>query len=340
MTLYKWSQTAALDATADSTINWAEGQAPSSINDSARAMMAATAKYRDDTSGSIAPGGTGAVSGTSSAYSVTSNQGFASLSALRLSEIVFVAPATNAVGVTLNVDGLGAQAINSADGVAIPAGTLIQGGVYRVTAYTGEFILHDFYGNPYNVPIAGFLPYAGATVPNSSFVFPFGQAISRTTYSALFSLVGSTYGAGDGSTTFNIPDLRGRGIFFKDNMGGSAANRITAAGSGIDAVNLSATGGAETHTLTQTEMPAHFHTAGISDPGHSHSTNAYQANTGTGGFLSSAGLVFTAGSVFAATTGIRISSGNGLDSTNTAGGGAAHPIMPPAYILNCIMRVI
>ena len=42
MTLYKWSQTASADATADSTINWAEGQAPSSINDSARAMMAAT----------------------------------------------------------------------------------------------------------------------------------------------------------------------------------------------------------------------------------------------------------------------------------------------------------
>jgi hypothetical protein len=48
MTLYKWSQTASSDASADSTINWAEGQAPSSVNDSARAMMAATAKYRDD----------------------------------------------------------------------------------------------------------------------------------------------------------------------------------------------------------------------------------------------------------------------------------------------------
>ena len=53
MTLYKWSQTAAADANANSTINWAEGQAPSSVNDSARAMMAATAKYRDDISGAI-----------------------------------------------------------------------------------------------------------------------------------------------------------------------------------------------------------------------------------------------------------------------------------------------
>lgn len=51
MTLYKWSQTASADATIDSTINWAEGQSPSSVNDSARAMMAAIAKYRDDIAG-------------------------------------------------------------------------------------------------------------------------------------------------------------------------------------------------------------------------------------------------------------------------------------------------
>ena len=53
MTFYKWSQTASADATADGTVNWAEGQSPSSVNDSARAMMAATAKYRDDIAGAI-----------------------------------------------------------------------------------------------------------------------------------------------------------------------------------------------------------------------------------------------------------------------------------------------
>ena len=56
MTLYKWSRVAASDATADSSINWQEGQAPSSVNDSARAMMAATAKYRDDIAGAIGHG--------------------------------------------------------------------------------------------------------------------------------------------------------------------------------------------------------------------------------------------------------------------------------------------
>jgi hypothetical protein len=53
-----WSQTAANNATADSTVNYAEGQAPSSLNDSARAAMASVAKFRDDTNGSITTGGT------------------------------------------------------------------------------------------------------------------------------------------------------------------------------------------------------------------------------------------------------------------------------------------
>lgn len=335
MTFWKWSQTPASNATADSTINWAEGQAPSSVNDSARAMMTAAAKYRDDVSGAIT------ATGTSSAYVVTSNQVFDTLAHLRLSEITFVCPATNAAGVTLNVDGLGAQAINGVDGVAIPAGTLISGGVYTVTAYTGEYILHDFYGNPYNIPLGGFLAYAGTSAPNSSFALPYGQAISRTTYATLFSLVGSTYGSGDGSTTFNIPDLRGRGIFFKDDMGGSAASRITVAASGIDAVNLSASGGAQTHTLTEAEMPAHFHSADIYDPTHAHTYQqaaAGQQKPASGGtapfdnnFQAATG---------AAATGVRVTSSNGLDTTYSKGGGGAHAIMPPAYILNCIMRVI
>ena len=89
MTLYKWSQTASSDATADSTINWAEGQSPSSVNDSARAMMAATAKYRDDIAGAIVTGGD--VDG----YTVTSYQEFDSLAHLNGQMIAFTPHATN-----------------------------------------------------------------------------------------------------------------------------------------------------------------------------------------------------------------------------------------------------
>jgi hypothetical protein len=57
MTFWKWSRTAANNATADGSINWAEGQVPSTVNDSARAMMAAASKYRDDVGGAIATAG-------------------------------------------------------------------------------------------------------------------------------------------------------------------------------------------------------------------------------------------------------------------------------------------
>jgi hypothetical protein len=94
MTLYKWSQTASADATADSTINWAEGQAPSSVNDSARAMMAATAKYRDDIAGAIV------TAGTSTAYTVSSYEVFDTLAHLNAQMIAFTPHATN--GATVN----------------------------------------------------------------------------------------------------------------------------------------------------------------------------------------------------------------------------------------------
>jgi microcystin-dependent protein len=80
------------------------------------------------------------------------------------------------------------------------------------------------------IPIGGLLTYIGVSAPNSAFVLPFGQAISRTTYATLFALTGTTFGPGDGSTTFNVPDLRGRAVCGQDNMGGSAAERITVVG--------------------------------------------------------------------------------------------------------------
>src|SRR5262249_7863928 len=120
------------------------------------------------------------------------------------------------------------------------------------------------------VPIGGLIPYLGASAPNSNFALPFGQAISRTTYANLFALVGTTFGGGDGSTTFNIPDLRGRALFGVDNMGGSAANRVTNAGSGIVGTTLGASGGAENVTVAQANLPSYTlpNTLGISDPGH------------------------------------------------------------------------
>src|SRR5258706_1741380 len=128
MPLWRWSQTSSSNANADPTINFAEGQAPSSVNDSARALMSAVAMYRDDIAGGILTGG------SSTAYTVASFSIFDSLAHLNGQLIGFVphATSTNAVGVdiTLNVDSLGAKPIRMQPGVAAPNGSFILGTPY------------------------------------------------------------------------------------------------------------------------------------------------------------------------------------------------------------------
>ena len=136
--LASWSKTAATNATADSTINWAEGQAPSSVNDSARALMASAAKYRDDVNGSLVLS-----SGSATAYTVTTNQVFASLTALDSRLLCIVPDVTSGASVTLAVDGLAAKQINSSTGVAIPTGAMVAKTPYFLIYFnaTTEFIL-------------------------------------------------------------------------------------------------------------------------------------------------------------------------------------------------------
>ena len=330
MTLYKWSQTASADATADATINWAEGQSPASVNNSARAMMAAIAKYRDDTAGAIV------TSGTNTAYAVNTYQVFQSLSQLNGQVIAFTPHATNGATVTLSVDGLGSKPLRSAPGTELPAGTIIQSTPY-VALYSnsdGAFYLHGLYGNPYNIPIGAGFDYWGTTTPNSSFVFAYGQAISRSTYSTLFALFGTTYGVGDASSTFNIPDLRGRVTAKKDDMGGLAAGRLTSSYFGATATSLGAAGGLESQNLTVAQMPTHSH--GVTDPGHTHTPTGVSGGLwgdNISGSAADGGNAFqmTHASIPIATTGISI---------QNAGSGGAHNNVQPTIICNYIIRII
>src|SRR5690606_27390333 len=86
------------------------------------------------------------------------------------------------------------------------------------------------------LPVGVVVPFAGATAP-TGWLFCHGQAVSRTTYASLFALIGTTYGAGNGSSTFNLPDLRQRFILGK-----------AASGTGD---TLGETGGQINHTHTQ-----------------------------------------------------------------------------------------
>lgn len=107
------------------------------------------------------------------------------------------------------------------------------------------------------VPAGAMMAWPVSTVP-SGWLICDGRAVSRATYAALFAAIGTTFGAGDGSTTFNLPDMRGRTWAGLDNMGGSSANRVTNA----QADAMGGSMGAETHILSMDEMPVHNHTPG------------------------------------------------------------------------------
>lgn len=328
---FTWSTTAASNGGADASINMSEGMAPSAVNDGVRALMARLREYGNDISGSIVTAGTG------TAYTVASNEGFDSLAHLSGQAVAFTPHTTNGATVTLAVDGLGAKPLRYGPNLELQSGMLIAGTPY-VAVFSnsdGAFYLRGFNMNPYGVPLGGLLPYTGTTAPNSAFALPSGQAISRTGFASYFALVGTTYGPGDGSTTFNILDLRGRSIFGLDNMGGSAANRITVAGGNFNGTTLGATGGAENHTLTQGEMPSHTHTANVTDPGHVHSVSGGDDVPGSPGniTLTSQNTVGNSRNTASATTGITVS------NTNTGAGGA-HTILNPCMVLPFILRVI
>ncbi len=326
MSFWKWSRTAANNATVDGSINWAEGQAPSTVNDSARAMMAAASKYRDDVAGAIA------TAGSASAYTLASFQVFDTLAHMDGAMIAFTAHAGNAGACTLNVDGLGAKPLRSAPSTELLAGMLVAGTPYAATYYN----------------VSG----------------------SRTTYVNLFNLIATTYGAGDGSTTFNLPDLRGYLLAGKDDMGGAAASRITAGASGIDGAVLGAAGGAQTVTLITAQMPAHghgvsdpAHAHGVSDPSHSHGVNdpphshnmnfstgattnggvslfGFVDNVGAGANVATSQASATGVSLNANTTGVSVNAASTGIAIQAAGGGAAHQNMPPTRICNFIMRIL
>lgn len=114
---------------------------------------------------------------------------------------------------------------------------------------------------------------ARSTAP-SGWLLCYGQAVSRATYDVLFAAIGTTWGAGDGSTTFNLPDYRGRTFVGLDNMGGSQANVLTTTYT-PNRNTLGAAVGEESHKLTGRE-------SGIQQ--HRHTINTGDGLTGTGTF--------------------------------------------------------
>jgi microcystin-dependent protein len=163
------------------------------------------------------------------------------------------------------------------------------------------------------VPSGVVLPYGGTSLP-SGWEWAYGQAVSRSTCSGAFSAMSTTYGAGDGSTTFNLPDLRGRVAAGQDDMGGTSANRLTdAVTEGLNGDTLGDTGGEETHTLTIAQMPSHTH------------NSQFHATTGGGnGYLEA--------------NNNQSSTAGTTSPTTSTGGDGAHNVVQPTIILNYIVK--
>lgn len=253
--MWQWSTTAASNATADPSINWSEGMSPSSVNDSARAMMSVLAAWRNDITGVTS------TTGGPTAYVLTSNQGgFVANTGHDGFLIGFTLNVTNAAGAnTINVDGAGAKPLRSSTATNMTAGVLVAGSKYLASYKfsTDEWLLLNSYATQFEVPLGTMLAYTGVAVPNANYLFAVGQCINRVTYAAYFNIVGTAYGACDGSTTFAIPDMRGRFPGGSDEMGGaSAAGRITIAGCVSNFFNvLGLTCGTQTRTLVANQIP-------------------------------------------------------------------------------------
>ena len=190
MSFFKWSTTANDNDDADSTINWAEGQAPSSVNNSSRAMMAASAKYRIDQAGTLTTGG------TSTAYTITSNQVFDSLANMSGQSIRIKMHAANGASPTLNVDGLGAKAIVTVTGTAVGTGALLINTIYGLvySNSSSEWILLGG-----SSPLAGFA--TGTVMLFVQTAAPTGWTKGTTHNDKALRLVTGTAGTG-GSTAF------------------------------------------------------------------------------------------------------------------------------------------
>lgn len=174
------------------------------------------------------------------------------------------------------------------------------------------------------VPSGVVAPFAGTVAP-TGWLMCYGQAVSRTTYANLFAAIGTTYGAGDGSTTFVVPDLRGRSIFGLDNIGGTDAGRLSVANTlGLGGGSQTKSGTTDPYTLTVADMPAHQHRSGIVDSGTA-GAFGYGANH--------TGIV---GAATSTTKGVL---------TESVGGGGAHShtltgldVMPPYMLLNYMIK--
>jgi len=288
--------------------------------------------------------------GSANAQTITSN----SFTSTDGQSIGFVAGFTNTGAATITNAGGSALSIlktTPAGPQPLSSGDIVAGNVIQVTyvSVLGSFVAD--LASASSVATGTVVDFAGSSAP-AGWLLTSGQAISRSTYAGLFVVLGVQYGAGDGTTTFNVPDLRGRVVAGFDNMGGTNALRLSnftsnvpGAAFGIQVNNLTADqNGPHAHPMSISD-PGHNHGINISDPGHSHTssssliTSNQSVNFGINAVIP---FGYTAGSVSPSLTGISataVPSLSGITVTaGVTGTGANIGNVQPTMVMNKIIK--
>lgn len=197
---------------ANNTTRFPEGMLPSLVNDGARADEGMLARLFRDTSGYLT------ASGSANTYAVTPSRTVSALAAGH--SFRFKINVSNTGASTLNVSGLGTKPIRKGVSQELANGDLIAGQIVEVS-YDATNQIFQLLSTPSTATGAGgsdiyarilkvgvVLPWTTSTVP-TGWLECNGQAVSRSTYAELYAAIGTSYGVGDGSTTFNVPDYRG-----------------------------------------------------------------------------------------------------------------------------------
>ncbi len=177
------------------------------------------------------------------------------------------------------------------------------------------------------MPPGTVVSYAGPTAPDGWLICD-GSAVSRSTYPDLFSAIGTAYGSGDGTNTFNLPDMQG--------------NVAVGLKSGDEDFNvLGGAGGTKTHALTTSEIPAHNHgSAGGTGTINFHGSGSATVLQSAGG-ICSLGNQRTSYHTNAASGGANSYDGLNINTAHThssVGGGAAHNNLQPYRVMNFIIK--
>ena len=195
----------------------------------------------------------------------------------------------------------------------------------------------------FDMPSGSIIVYAGSSAP-TGWLFCDGSAISRSTYATLFGIISTSYGVGDGSSTFNLPDIRGRVVAGKE----ASASLLTSAVGGLNGNTLGNTGGAQGITLTsaQSGLPAHNHTLTMNAHTHTFTANPHTHTvtnalpigaSGIGAGTVTGGAPVTTSSTTAGGTNSTVTTTGTIANNSAANASSAHTNVQPTIILNyCI----